>query len=79
MRRRWPWILLAVVALALLWASYVRTHPLVFMETHRHCIKAAGLEMHQYASEHDGHFPTHPRGYGNALLLLNEDCYNRAC
>jgi hypothetical protein len=76
MRYKWPWILLTVVASALLWSIYVRTHPLVFMETHQHCIKAAGLQMLQYAGEHDGRFPYHPKSYGNALLLLNEDSYN---
>src|SRR5262249_7244093 len=25
---------------------------------------------------HQGRFPFHPDGYGNALLLLDEDCYN---
>jgi hypothetical protein len=55
---------------------YIHTHPLVFMDTHRHCIKAAGMELEQYASEHEGRFPYHPKGYGNALLLMHEDCFH---
>jgi hypothetical protein len=76
MRRRWPWIILTLVASALLWTIYVRTHPLVFLEAHQHCIKYAGMQMLKYADEHDGRFPSHPKGYGNALLLLDEDSYN---
>lgn len=76
MKRRWWWLLGGLAVAGVLWAVYVRTHPLVFMETHQYCIKAAGLQMNQYASEHEGRFPYHPKGYGNALLLLNEDSYN---
>lgn len=63
------------MALALLLVPVVvsvRTHPLVFMDTHAHCIKAAGLALAQYASVHQGRFPFHHKGYGNALLLLDE-------
>jgi hypothetical protein len=44
------------------------------METHVHCIKCAGMELEQYASEHEGRFPSHPKGYPNALLLMDEHC-----
>jgi len=46
------------------------------MEVHAHCIKYAGLELEQYASEHGGRFPSHPKGYPSALLLMNEDCFH---
>ncbi len=72
MRRRWQCLLLVLVLLIVLVVVYVRTHPLVFMDTHAHCIKFAGLNLEKYASEHDGQFPSHPKGYGNALLLLDE-------
>jgi len=73
MRRKWLWLLLSLpLPAALIWV-YVRTHPLVFMETHAHCIVCAGMALDRYASEHGGRFPSHPRGYGNALLLLNEE------
>jgi hypothetical protein len=75
MKRRWGGILLAFVALSLLGLAYVRTHPLVFLQAHAHCIKWAGLSLHQYADQHEGRFPAHPKGYGNALLLMDEDCF----
>src|SRR5437763_11688161 len=68
--------LAALVLLLALTGRYVRTHPLVFLEPHQHCIKAAGLELHRYADEHQGRFPSHPGGYGNALLLLDEESYH---
>src|SRR5262245_30291807 len=46
------------------------------MEVHAHCIKFAGLQLEQYASEHDGRFPSHPKGYPNALLLMDEECFH---
>jgi hypothetical protein len=73
MRPRWRWLLLTLALLVVLGYIYVRTHPLVFIDTHRHCIKAAGLELENYAREQDGRYPFHPRGYGNALLLMSED------
>jgi hypothetical protein len=79
MKRTWRWFLLALATLAVLAVVYVRVHwrhyRLVFMEAHTHCIKCAGLGLEQYASEHQGRFPFHPKGYGNALLLLNEDYF----
>src|SRR5262249_52238369 len=78
MKRRWRWVLLVFVLGAILVVVYVRTNPLVFNESlwqHAHCIKIAGLELEQYAEANGGKFPSHPKGYGNALLLLNADCY----
>lgn len=66
------WLLLGLLLLAVLGWVYVRTHPLVFMNTHVHCIKVAGLEMARYAGEHGGRYPAHPNGYPAALLLLDE-------
>lgn len=46
---------------------------MVFNESlwgHTHCIPQAGLALRTYATEHDGAFPTHTNGYGDALLLL---------
>lgn len=69
--------MLLLVALVLLGAGwvYVRMHPLEFMPAHRHCIKIAGLQLANYADGHNGQFPTHPKGYGNALLLVDADCF----
>ena len=74
-RRRWPWYLLA---LGVAGTSYVLLNPLVFNESfmsHAHCIKGAGLEFQNYAVQNGGAFPTHPRGYGDALLLLDKNIY----
>src|SRR5438874_1698265 len=76
MRRRWARWLLILALLATLATVYVRTHPLVFMESHAHCIKCAGLGLLAYADGHGGRFPYHPKGYGNALLLLDEDSFS---
>src|SRR5687767_6042384 len=38
---------------------------------HNHCIKILDGALQQYASEHNGQFPTHTNGYGDALLLLH--------
>jgi hypothetical protein len=58
---------------------YVRTHPLVFNESwmeHAHCIVIAGLTLEDYARQHGGRFPYHVKGYGNALLQLDEDTFH---
>jgi hypothetical protein len=78
MLRRLRWLLLIVGLPAAAAVVYVRANPLVFNESfwnHAHCIKAAGLELMNYAEKNGGKFPSHPKGYANALLLLNEDCY----
>ena len=78
MKRRWKWFAVAAVLGVLIAVAYVLTHPLVFNESlwrHAHCIKIAGLELERYADQNGGRFPSHPGGYGDALLLLNEDCY----
>jgi hypothetical protein len=72
------WLLSALIVVALLAVIYVRSNPLVFNESlwqHAHCIKIAGLQLHGHAHDHGGKFPFHPKGYGNALLLLDPDTY----
>jgi hypothetical protein len=79
MQRKWRRVLLVLLLLAGLsiaggWA-YVRSHPLVFNESfwsHAHCIKAGALGLLGYADAHGGNLPTHPEGYGDALLLIDE-------
>lgn len=45
--------------------------------THQHCIKNSGLALRQYASAHEGNFPVHTNGFGDALLLLiKEDAFD---
>jgi hypothetical protein len=54
-------------------AYYVKAHPLVFNESffsHAHCWKIAEGYLQQYAQEHNGRFPFHANGYGDAVLLI---------
>jgi hypothetical protein len=41
-----------------------------FSRTHQHCIKISGTMFRTYADAHDGKFPFHTNGFGDALLLL---------
>jgi hypothetical protein len=62
-------------AVAVSCGFYVWTHPQVFNESfwgHAHCMKGGGLSLVGYAREHDGRFPVHSNGYGDALLLVND-------
>jgi len=64
---------LAVIPLAVI---YVRAHPLVFNESfwgHAHCIKGGGIALNMYADDHEGKFPHHASGYGDALLLMTNE------
>jgi hypothetical protein len=74
-RKRFLWLIFIPLALAGL-VGILSFRPHVYLPAHRHCIKFAGLELHTYADAHGGRFPTHPAGYGNALLLLNEEAFH---
>jgi hypothetical protein len=79
MNRKWSRWLIGAIACAVLAVLYVRANPLVFNEslwTHAHCIKIAGLELEHFAAANGGKYPRHPRGYGNALLLLSEGAFH---
>jgi hypothetical protein len=61
--------------LALACTIYVRTHPLVFNESffeHAHCIAGASSVLRGYALDHEGRYPTHANGYGDALVLIDD-------
>lgn len=76
---KWKWLIFLFLVLLLsvpLVVVYVRTHPLVFMDAHAHCIKYAALVLLEYTDKNQGRFPYHPKGYGNALLFLDEDSFN---
>ncbi len=60
---------LFLVACALLWALDCKMYPLRHLPRHRHCLKQTGLALRMYAGDHTGRLPTHPNGYGDALLL----------
>jgi hypothetical protein len=73
------WLLISIlIVVATLPVIYIRSHPLVFNESlwrHAHCIKIAGLALEMYAQSNSGRFPSDSKGYGNALLLLNDEDY----
>jgi hypothetical protein len=78
MKRRWRWLLAGAALFGISGAIYVWANPLVFNESlwrHAHCMKIAGLQLEFFAADHDGKFPSHPKGYGNALLLLDANLY----
>jgi hypothetical protein len=78
MKRKCLWLLAVAACCAVLGVIYVHTHPLVFNESmwgHAHCIKIAGFGLLNFAAEHGGKYPFNPKGYGNALLQVNEDSY----
>ena len=65
--------LVFAVCLGLAGFFYVKTHPLVFNESflgHALCIAAAGLTLVTYAKVHEGRFPFHTNGFGDALVSL---------
>jgi hypothetical protein len=64
------------VALALvLLVGLPSLRPGVYLPAHRHCIKIAVLQLLTYADANGGRFPDHPTGYGDALLLVDEEIY----
>jgi hypothetical protein len=74
-RKRLVVVLCAAVFLVALSVYYVKAHPLVFNESfleHAHCIVQSGLSLGAYAADHEGRFPYHTNGYGDALLLLTD-------
>jgi hypothetical protein len=77
-QRKGGWVV-AVLGLAALVAPgyfYVRARPLVFgIPTHAHCIKYAGLSLVLFADGHGERFPYSSKGYPDAILLLDPDCY----
>jgi hypothetical protein len=61
------------LATGVLGRYYIKSHPLVFNESlfeHAHCMPQAGLTLLTYAEEHQGRFPFHTNGYGDALLQM---------
>lgn len=42
---------------------------------HRHCFKGTAMGFHAYAEDHQGRYPEHPDGFGDALLLLVKSNY----
>jgi hypothetical protein len=44
--------------------------------THQHCIKVSGSVLSSYARDHQGRFPSHTNGFGDALALLVAEGYD---
>jgi hypothetical protein len=76
-RRFWLKVVLAGGAVAgAFCVYYVKSHPLVFNESlwqHAHCMPQASMALVTYAHDHNGRFPYHTNGYGDALLMLTPD------
>lgn len=41
-----------------------------FYPAHQHCSKALAAALMRYAQDHQGRYPSHTNGFGDALLLL---------
>lgn len=62
-RKVWLIVILAIGGI------YVLSEYALWLDRrHRHCIVNAGLSLKIYASDHNGHFPSHTNGFGNALV-----------
>lgn len=65
MTKRW---LLSGIALVPLLATTIGWW--TFGKVHQHCITTASLLLLFYAEEHEGHYPVHKDGFGDALKLV---------
>jgi hypothetical protein len=70
-RLLWTCFLVPVFAAALfvLFAIFNPFH------AHEHCIKNTGLALRNYATDHNGNFPSHTNGFGDALVVLLKEGY----
>jgi hypothetical protein len=71
------WVFAVLFVLA---GIFLTTHREIFTAEywvhHQHCIKAAYLNLEQYAQDHGGSYPFDPRGYPHALLQMDEENYH---
>jgi hypothetical protein len=77
-QRRSRLLKLAAVAMvaAVFGVWYVKSHPLIFNESlwqHAHCMPQAAGALRTYADDHQGRFPSHTNGWGDALLMLTPE------
>jgi hypothetical protein len=75
-----PWVGGIILVIAIVGftcaRNYIKAHPIVFNESffgHAHCMMQLGSALRLYASDHDGKYPSHTNGYGDALLLLPQE------
>jgi hypothetical protein len=57
------WVIAVLAGLGAVWLHHLG-------KVHQHCIKITGLAFRMYAGDHNGAFPYHTNGFGDALLLL---------
>ncbi len=77
LRRGCLWFLaLLLIAVGLFLAIHREVFTNEYWVYHQHCIKAACMDLEQYADEHDGRYPFDPRGYPYAFLQLREENYH---
>ena len=72
-KRRVVWgVGIGLLALVLMVLAVVALN--VWFPAHQHCMKQTTLSLRTYAIDHDGRFPFHTNGFGDAVvLLLKED------
>lgn len=62
------WVLIVLLVLSV--GSVFCVWRLNLFHTHEHCIKISGSALRTFATDHEGRFPYHTNGFGDALLLL---------
>ena len=75
--RRWQWGLVVALGCLVLPDALLKLFFWNLGRSHQHCIKVSGSMLEAYATDHEGRFPFHTNGFGDALaLLVAEDDYN---
>ena len=70
-KKRWWLLLTALIVLPLLaYAGLFLIGMFNLFHAHEHCSKGTGLALHLYASDHEGRYPFHTNGFGDAILLV---------
>ena len=71
MKKRWWLLLTALIVLPLLaYAGLFLIGMFNLFHAHEHCSKGTGLALRSYASDHEGRYPFHTNGFGDAILLV---------
>jgi len=78
--KRWSRMIRSLFALAaglafLFVASVLVVRCFNPFHAHEHCSKATGLAFGEYSNAHEGKYPFHTNGFGDALLLLLKEGY----
>jgi hypothetical protein len=71
LKKRWQLLLAVLIVLPLLtFAGLFLIGIFNVFHAHEHCSKVASSAFSMYASDHEGRYPFHTNGFGDALLLL---------